>query len=146
MSTQRMHPWGEGPVPAVDPAELKGAWDFQERARGLKGEITKPEEDALVLELVRRSLKPEETNPSVDYRNFVLTQMIQFSQLDLAELTKLGLAGMKALPVVDNSKPSDAMLKAIAKVPMESSKFPPFDMEELTRLIKEESSFVARAG
>ena len=101
----------------MDPDDLKSAWNFQERVRALKGELTKPDDVALAYELLERSLKPQETNQNVIYRNAVLIQMIQFSQLDLTELTKLGLAGMKVLPGVDNGKPSYAMLKAIAKVP-----------------------------
>lgn len=86
------------------------------------------------------SLKPEETNQNVSYRNAVLIQMVQLSQMDLGVLTAIGLAGMKVLPGLDNGKPSDAMLKAIAKIkiPMNANTFPPFDMEELARLIEEE--------
>lgn len=123
-------------VPAVDPDDLKSAWNFQEKVCALKAELTKPDDVALADELFERSLKPEETNQNVSYRNAVLIQMVQLSQMDLGELTTIGLAGMKVLPGLDNGKPSDAMLKAIAKIPMKANTFPPFDMEKLTRLIE----------
>jgi hypothetical protein len=139
MNTQRIHAWREGSIPTVDPDDLKSAWNFQEKVRALKGELTKPGDVSVAFELFQRSFKPDETNHNVNYRNAVLIQMIYLSEMGLAELTKLGLAGMKVLPGVDNGKPSDAMLKAIAKIPMKAeNRFPPFDMEELRSLIEKE--------
>jgi hypothetical protein len=125
--------WIEESVPAVDPEVVKGMWDFQERVSSLKGELTKPEDVSFALGLLQRSIqhaiKPEETNHSFNYRGAVLIQMVLLSQ-----------AGQLVVPGMENGKPSDALFKAISKVPMKADgkSFPPFDMKELVQLIEEE--------
>jgi len=69
VSVQHLHAWPEGPVPAVNPDDLKSAWNFQEKVSALKGELTKPDDIAVAYELIEKSLKPAEANPSVNYRN-----------------------------------------------------------------------------
>jgi len=83
--------------------------------------------DDVALGLLHRAIKPETTNLSSNYRGAVLIQMIQLHR-----------TGMMELPGMNDGKPSEALFKAIAKVPMKKNQFPPFDADDLIQLIEKE--------
>jgi hypothetical protein len=128
----------DGPIPPVDPADLKSVWVMME---GYKKDFEKlmpdraPNETFSVrIDCYRQACSPGADVGAVWYR------------LSMLEMLKhLNEAGGPTLPGMNDSKPSDALFKAFAIVPMTAlgpggrREGFPFDMDELTRLVKKES-------
>jgi hypothetical protein len=131
-------PWiNEEFVPVVDPEDLKAAWDLSqdmERRKALHGtndlnvlyglHISTPQE---LLEFFQKVLQPGADLQAVHFRIMLLHY--SFEELGLPEL--------------ENSKPSDAILKAVAKVSVKVTPNLeydglPCDKDELLRLIEKE--------
>ena len=123
---------GIGPVPEVDPADLKSLWNMQSEAQARHD---KPGAIALSFSLCQSACSPGANVAAVWYRSSML-----------AVLQHLSDAGGPALPGIQEGKPSDAFFKALAIVPMTGMqpgapprKGFPFDLQELVSLIQKEA-------
>jgi hypothetical protein len=120
----------DGLVPAVDPADLKSVWaiqnDFQARNPGQQGAIS--------IDLFKRACKP-----GAD----VIAVLSRASMLGMLQYVSEG-RHLK-FPWIHDGKPEEIVFKLVATIPMvrlqpgvKHSGFP-FDVEELIRLIMNET-------
>jgi hypothetical protein len=128
----------DSPIPPVDPADLKNIWAMQEE---LKRDFEKrapnraPNQDLSVsINYYKRVCSPGANVGALWYRLSILEVLRHVSE-----------ATGTSLPWPREGKPGDAVFKALAIVPMTGlapgvvRKVPPFDPDELIRLIKQES-------
>ena len=128
----------DGPIPPVDPADLKSIWAMQEE---LKRDFEKrapnraPNQDLSVsINYYKRVCSPGPNVGVLWYRVSILEMLRHVSE-----------ATGTSLPWPREGKPGDAVFKALAIVPMTGlapgvvRKVPPFDPDKLISLIKQES-------
>jgi hypothetical protein len=139
-----------GPVPTVDPADLRSVWELMQKVAALspKTEVEDSAQGGISTSYDFRSLGlPVPANagcsPGADvgavwYRVEMLGWLEGLRRT--SHITKVEIAG---LPDFDYSEPSDAVFKALAVVPMTGqarSDFPmkefPVDIREFTRLVQ----------
>jgi hypothetical protein len=127
----------DGPIPPVDPADLKSVWAMQEKLKKDFEEHTPnrtPNQTfAVSINSFKQVCSPAANAGAVWYRLSMLEMLRHISEATGA-----------SLPWPREGKPGDAVFKALATVPMTGlppgvvRKVPPFDPEELIRLIMEE--------
>jgi hypothetical protein len=128
----------DGPIPPVDPADLKSVWAMHEKLKKEFEERTPnraPDQYFSVgIDYFRRVCSPGANTGAVWYRLSILEMLRHVSEVTGT-----------SLPWPREGKASDAVFKALATVPMTGlapgvvRKVPPFDPDELIRLIMEES-------
>jgi hypothetical protein len=122
-------PWlnnPNNPIPIVDPADIKALW---QQSKDLEAQ---PREPGSMLMINRKATA---CNPGADIASVVY----RLGMLQLAN-TALGLN----FPVTQDGKPTDAVFKAFATIPMQGipegrSNTPRFDLFELVKMILKES-------
>ena len=122
-------PWlnnPNNPIPIVDPADIKALW---QQSKDLEAQ---PREPGSMLMINRKAAA---CNPGADIASVVY-------RLGMPQLanTALGLN----FPVTQDGKPTDAVFKAFATIPMQGipegrSNTPRFDLFELVKMILKES-------
>jgi hypothetical protein len=128
----------DGPIPPVDPADLKSVWAMQEK---LKADFDEPTPNrapnqgfGISLNYYKRVCSPGANVGAVWYRLSILEMLRHISEITGT-----------SLPWPREGKPGDAVFKALATVPMTGlpagvvRTVPPFDPDELIRLIQKES-------
>jgi hypothetical protein len=125
-TTELLHKFlpGPGQIPEVDPADLKNLWTHNKSA--LERTFGRPDPFAYFLSAI---------SGPVWYR---LAQFEIMRQM-------INEAKGRVLPGMQDGKPTDAVFKAFAIVPMSGMcrgdpphEWPPFDVDELFRLIEKE--------
>lgn len=151
-----------GPVPTVDPADLRSLWELKQKALGLVQKAAASLPKTEVEDAAQRGIAtswdfpslglPIPTNagcsPGADvgavwYRVTMLGWLEELRRVSYISKAGPPLSEIANLPGFDNSKPSDAVFKALAVVPMTGLARPsgspptefPVDIAELTRLI-----------
>ena len=125
-------PWlTDNPIPVANPSDLKALWKLQkdlEARHGRQGVIM--------------GIGPDQQGILSSGANFGDV----FYRLSwLRHLQILGEAGHLSFPWIHDGEPEDAVIEALAIVPMTGRRpgvmyeRPPFDVEELIRLIKKRS-------
>jgi hypothetical protein len=127
----------DGPIPPVDPADLKSVWAMQEE---LKRDFEKR---------VPNRAPNQRFGVSINYYKRVCSPGANLGalwyRLSILELRHISEITGTSLPWPRAGKPGDAVFKALATVPMTglapgaARKVPPFDPDELIRLIQKES-------
>ena len=126
----------DGPIPAVEPADLKSAWAMSEELKKDLAKVIPNQHVGISFDCCKRVCSPGADVGAVWYR----VSMIGLLQMMSKE------AGEPALSGLTDGKPSDAVFKALATLPMTGMNPGvahdglPFDPEELVRLIKEAES------
>jgi hypothetical protein len=133
-------PWmkDDGVVPPVDPADLRRVWEMKEV---LNKDFEKrlpnhaPNETyGIGMDVYRRACKPGADVQAVWYRLGMLTLLETMTN-----------DGGRIVPGLTDGKPTDAVFKVLATAPMTGMQIgaprhgPPFDTEELIKLIGKES-------
>jgi hypothetical protein len=115
------------PVPAVDPEDLKAAWQISRDA-----EARRPGEHVAVgIEVVKQACKPDSDIQAVVYRNMLLSLISHIAAEQLA-------------PFMQDGEPNDCVFRAAATIPADwmgmgvTRDGPPFNVNEFLRLCAEE--------
>jgi hypothetical protein len=128
----------DGPIPPVDPADLKSVWAMHEKFnKEFEERMPKrpPNQVCAVSPDYYRQVCSPGANVGVVWYRLSILEMLRH----ISEITGT------SLPWPREGKPGDAVFKALATVPMTGvapgvvRKVPPFDPDELIRLIKQES-------
>jgi hypothetical protein len=150
-----------GPVPTVDPADLRSVWELKQKAVGLaqkagaslpktevedsaRGGATSWDFRSLGLSWpTNAGCSPGADVGAVWYRVEMLGLLEELRRMSYISEVGPPLSDIANLPGFDNSKPSDPVFNALAVVPMIGLAHPsgtppigfPVDIGELTRLI-----------
>lgn len=146
---------GPGPVPVVDAADLRSVWELMQKMKARLPKTELPENSAqpgrassydlrsLGLSDANGGCSPGANVGAVWYRILMLDLLEHISTVEpfLSELIT-----DSTIPPTDYGKPSDAVFKALAIVPMMGlqpggppTEGLPIDVEELGRLIRREN-------
>ncbi|MGB7730238.1 MAG: hypothetical protein WBL50_19575 [Candidatus Acidiferrum sp.] len=130
-----------GPIPPADPNDLKSAWTMLAEVKkdlDQRFPVRDPSQGYSVdVEHYKRACSPDANVMVVWYRLSQLVLLLHMNELGVSTFT---------LPeaLLADGEPSDAVFKALATVPMTRLEVgvniegPPFDIEELSRLIREQ--------
>ncbi len=126
-------PWlTNNPIPPANPADLKILWKLQKNLEAQYGQ------QGVIMGIVGLDLQ-DVLSPGANFGDV-------FYRLSwLRHLQILSEAGHLNFPWIHDGEPDDAVFKALAIVPMtgrppnEMHERPPFDVEELIRLIESEA-------
>ena len=146
---------GPGPVPVVDPADLRRMWELKQKMKARLPKTELPESSAqpgratsydlrsLGLSDANGGCSPGANVGAIWYRIMMFNILEHISTVE-PFLSKL--IPDLTIPAIDYGKPSDAVFKALAMVPMMGIQCGdppieglPMDVEELGRLIRREN-------